>query len=148
MASRNLTQPFPRCTAYNFLVQKAPGMQQETPSSPRTPLGELTDPLPKTVTPFAAVRVLVTPSLIKSCVRQWSSSPLLLPATKTNLLKTLKLIRSAIHRNYTACSWITLWPPSNQLPSNCNAQFYLFLFFIFYFILFFSFSCTLCTNLW
>ena len=30
---KNLTEPFPRCTAYNFLVQKAPKTQQETPSS-------------------------------------------------------------------------------------------------------------------
>ena len=30
MAAKHLTQPFPRCTGYNFLVQKAPTMEQET----------------------------------------------------------------------------------------------------------------------
>ena len=29
---KNLAEHFPRCTAYNLLVQKAPRMQQETPS--------------------------------------------------------------------------------------------------------------------
>ena len=56
MASKNLTETFQRCTAYNLLVQKAARMQQEMPSSalgvwenrwaagapPQTPLRELT----------------------------------------------------------------------------------------------------------
>ena len=32
--SKNLTGPIERCTVYNFLVQKAPRIQQETPSIP------------------------------------------------------------------------------------------------------------------
>jgi len=32
VASKDPTEPFPRCTAYNFLAQKVPRMQQEMSS--------------------------------------------------------------------------------------------------------------------